>query len=55
MLAPMEGVGHPLFRETIAREGGLGIVCTEFVRVSRAPLSAANLAREVVKFDGHGG
>src|SRR5688572_15008554 len=52
MLAPMEGVGHPLFRAVVAEEGGLGIVCTEFVRVSRAPISEAALAREVVKFPG---
>lgn len=52
MLAPMEGVGHPLFREAVAAQGGIGILCTEFVRVSRAPLSAAALAREVVKVPG---
>lgn len=52
MLAPMEGVGHPLFREAVAAQGGIGIVCTEFVRVSRAPISEAALAREVVKVEG---
>lgn len=52
MLAPMEGVSHPLLREMIAERGGVGIVCTEFVRVSRAPISEARLRREVVKAPG---
>jgi len=52
MLAPMEGVSHPAFREMMASKGGLGVVCTEFVRVSRGPLSAVALRREVVKVDG---
>lgn len=52
MLAPMEGVSHSLFREMIADKGGVGVVCTEFVRVSRGPLSAAALRREVVKNEG---
>ena len=52
MLAPMEGVTHPVLRQILAGRGGLGIVCTEFVRVSRAPLSAVALRREVVKADG---
>ncbi|MEM9193253.1 MAG: tRNA-dihydrouridine synthase family protein [Myxococcota bacterium] len=52
MLAPMEGVTHPMFRQLMADLGGIGIVCTEFVRVSRAPLSAPALAREVIKAEG---
>lgn len=52
MLAPMEGVGHPAFRALVAEHGGIGVVCTEFVRVSRAPLSASALVREVVKVPG---
>ena len=52
MLAPMEGVSHPEFRAILASHGGIGIVCTEFVRVSRAPLSAVALRREVVKAPG---
>ncbi len=52
MLAPMEGVGHPMFREQIASRGGVGMVCTEFVRVSRAPLSPVALRREVIKVPG---
>lgn len=52
MLAPMEGVTHATFRALMAARGGLGAVCTEFVRVSRAPLSVAALRREVVKAEG---
>lgn len=52
MLAPMEGVTHPTFRALVADRGGLGAVCTEFVRVSRAPLSVAALRREVQKVEG---
>lgn len=47
MLAPMEGVSHPTFRAILAELGGLGCVCTEFVRVTKDPLSSAVLAREV--------
>lgn len=52
MLAPMEGVGHPEFRRIMAEHGGLGIVCTEFVRISRAPLVPKSLERAVVKCPG---
>lgn len=48
MLAPMEGVTHPELRAIVAEMGGVGLLCTEFVRVSRAPLSRAALRREVV-------
>jgi nifR3 family TIM-barrel protein len=52
VLAPMEGVTHPTFRAVMAERGGVGLLCTEFVRVSRAPLSVAQLRREVVKAPG---
>ncbi|MEM7449144.1 MAG: tRNA-dihydrouridine synthase family protein [Myxococcota bacterium] len=52
MLAPMEGVTSPKIRARIAKHGGVGIVCTEFLRVSRAPLSIPRLKREVVKVPG---
>ena len=52
MLAPMEGVTHPEFRAIMAERGGVGIVCTEFVRISRAPLSVKALSRDVVKAPG---
>ncbi len=47
MLAPMEGVSHPTFREILAAQGGLGCVCTEFVRVTTEPLAPSVLRREV--------
>lgn len=52
MLAPMEGVSHPLFRQIIAERGGLGVVCTEFVRVADGPLAPSVVQREVVKVAG---
>lgn len=52
MLAPMEGVSHPMFRELIASRPGVGVVCTEFVRISRAPIARDALRREVVKIPG---
>lgn len=52
MLAPMEGVSHPAFRALIAESGGVGLLCTEFVRVSRGPLSPAALRRAVVAYPG---
>jgi nifR3 family TIM-barrel protein len=52
LLAPMEGVTHPELRAILSETGGIGAVCTEFVRVSRAPLSPKALVREVVKAPG---
>lgn len=49
VLAPMEGVTEPPFREAMAAQGGLGLLCTEFVRISRAPLADTLLRRAVVK------
>lgn len=49
VLAPMEGVGHPTFRRLVSERGGLDLVCTEFVRVSRAPISEKALVRSVIK------
>ena len=48
----MEGVGHPDFRHLMAERGGIGMVCTEFVRISRAPLSVRAVRREVVRSPG---
>lgn len=52
MLAPMEGVSHAEFRALMAEKPGLGIVCTEFVRVSASPVSQEALASTVVKAPG---
>jgi tRNA-dihydrouridine synthase len=52
MLAPMEGVSHPLFRQIISERGGVGVVCTEFVRVVDTTLAPSVIRREVVKVKG---
>lgn len=49
MLAPLEGVSHPLFRELIAQKGGVGIVCTEFVRIGTNAIAEKHMAKHVVK------
>lgn len=49
VLAPMEGVSHPTFRRLVAEGGGVGLVCTEFVRISRAPLTAKGVQAHVVQ------
>jgi len=48
----MEGVTHPTFRRLVAEGGGVDVLCTEFVRIGRAPLSPKALRREVDKVDG---
>lgn len=45
----MEGVTHPILRELIARRGGVGVVCTEFVRVTANPLGRSILKKHVVR------
>ncbi len=52
MLAPMEGITHPPLRALLAAHGGLGIVCTEFVRVTRNAVSPKVLRRQVVRAPG---
>jgi tRNA-dihydrouridine synthase B len=51
-LAPMEGVTNHVFRALIAARGGVGIVCTEFVRIGRSPLNPSKLRSEVIPFPG---
>ncbi len=36
-LAPLEGLTSPPLRDLLARRGGIGVVCTEFVRVYQSP------------------
>jgi len=45
----MEGVTSPPLRELLAAGGGIGVVCTEFVRVTAQPLSPRVVARHVVR------
>jgi len=48
-LAPMEGVTHPILRQLMAERGGIGVVCTEFVRITDGPLSLRTLRRHIVR------
>lgn len=43
----MEGITNPTFRAHVARLGGLGVACTEFVRVTDHALSHKSLAKHV--------
>ncbi len=51
-LAPMEGVTHPAFRALVSRRPGLGVVCTEFVRIAGSGLGVRFLRQQVVKAPG---
>jgi hypothetical protein len=44
----MEGITHPPMRALMAARGGVGIVCTEFVRVTSNPLGNKMLRKHVV-------
>jgi tRNA-dihydrouridine synthase B len=44
----MEGVTHPAFRELMSRQGGIGVVCTEFVRITSAPPGGKLFRRQIV-------
>lgn len=43
----MEGVTVPAFRQQVAELGGVGVVCTDFIRISQAPIGRATLARRL--------
>ncbi len=45
----MEGVTHPALRELMAARGGIGVVCTEFVRITSNPLGAGTVKKHVVR------
>jgi tRNA-dihydrouridine synthase B len=51
-LAPMEGVTHPAFRALIARRPGVGVVCTEFVRIASTGIGERHLREQVVRAPG---
>jgi tRNA-dihydrouridine synthase B len=51
-LAPMEGVTHPAFRALIARRAGVGVVCTEFVRIASTGIGERHLREQVVRAPG---
>jgi len=52
VLAPMEGVTNAAVREVLASYGPIGLVCTEFVRISGGGISRSYLARQVQKLPG---
>jgi tRNA-dihydrouridine synthase B len=52
VLAPMEGITHAAQRRLLASYGPLGLVTTEFVRVSRGPLALRQLRRRTVSAHG---
>ncbi len=45
----MEGVTHPPLREMMAKRGGIGVVCTEFVRVTSNPMGRSIVKKHVVR------
>ena len=46
-LAPMEGVTDSCFRQLVAKRGGVGALCTEFIRISVDALPAKVMRREL--------
>lgn len=52
MLAPMEGAGHPPFRAMVAERGGVGMLCTEFVRIHGGAVHPNLLKQAIVKVPG---
>jgi len=52
VLAPMEGITNAAVREVLASYGPIGLVCTEFVRISGGRISATYLRRQVEKLPG---
>lgn len=48
----MEGVSHPTFRDLVAARGGVGVVCTEFVRITGTPVSLRFMEQQVRKSPG---
>src|SRR5262245_34675788 len=47
VLAPMEGITNAAVREVLAGYGPIGLVCTEFVRISGEKISPTYLKRQV--------
>jgi tRNA-dihydrouridine synthase B len=49
MFAPMEGVTTPILRDEISQLGGVGVVCTEFIRISSEVIRPEHLRKQVIK------
>ena len=47
MFAPMEGVTTPILRDEISKLGGVGVVCTEFIRISSEVIRPEHLRKQV--------
>ena len=47
LLAPMEGVTDRTFRTVVLDLGHAGGACTEFIRISQAPVRAKMIRREL--------
>jgi nifR3 family TIM-barrel protein len=52
LLAPLEGVGHPVWRQLIAEQGGLGLSCMGFVPVGTVPIHPPSIRKHVVRASG---
>jgi tRNA-dihydrouridine synthase B len=52
VLAPMEGVTNAAVREVLSGYGPIGLLCTEFVRISGEQISAPYLRKQVQKVPG---
>lgn len=46
LLAPMEGITEHVFRDLVIAEGGVGAACTEFMRISVAPIPRKVIRRD---------
>ena len=52
MFAPMEGVTTPILRHEMSNLGGVGVVCTEFIRIASEVIRPEHLRKQVIKSDG---
>ena len=52
LVAPMEGVTNFPIRNILAAKGGVGLLCTEFVRIQGHTVSQKKIAKHVLKTEG---
>ena len=52
VLAPMEGVTNSVIRNALNELGGIGLLCTEFVRISDHAVSSKTVRQSVIKSPG---
>lgn len=53
-LAPMEGISDAIVRDLLSQLGGMDLCVTEFIRVTRTPVSRKVLAREAPELEAGG-